>query len=333
MGYSIIQEHIKKRDFSRVYYFCGEESYLLDEYFTRLIDALIDEKFRDFDLVILDGEKATARKAIGAAMSLPLMNERKVVVIKDFDSMATEEKEGVVSFLEDVPISTCLILVGKKKPDGRTKLVSILKKAGALVEFNSPSKREIETWIYKKFRQAKKEISKEGVSLLMETVENDLTRLDNEIEKFLLYLGEDGREITPEDIRVLSPRTLERTIFEFIDAVARRDKSLALRNLSELFREGQPYTMLLFMLVRQIRMLLRTKLLIERGITRSSDILKSLPIRSPYEAEKFTQQSRNFSLDELTLALERLQEADVNIKTGKRDPRLELEMTIIDICK
>lgn len=331
-GYKIIERDIKRKDFSNLYFLYGEENYLLEESLTLLLDALIDKESRSFDLVIIEGEKAVAKTIIGASLSLPLLGQRKVVVVKAFDDLKSDEKNGLTPFLSEVPGSTTLILLANKRPDGRSKLASQVQKNGRMVEFKRPSVRELEAWVMDKFRQEGKSISSDGASLLVDMSGDDMIRLQNEVAKYILYLGHGEKEIKLHDIRKMSPNTVERTIFEFTDAVGRRDTALALSKLEELLSKGQHYTMVLFMLVRQVRMLMRTRLMMDRGASHSSEILPSLPIRSPYEAEKFFQQAENFNSQELASILKRLQEADVKIKTGRVEPKLELELVVMELC-
>jgi DNA polymerase III delta subunit len=53
---------------------------------------------------------------------------------------------------------------------------------------------------------------------------------------------------------------------------------------------------------------------------------------NPYVAEKSFMQSGRFSLIELSKIMERLVNADCRMKTGEREPRLELELAVVDIC-
>jgi len=112
------------------------------------------------------------------------------------------------------------------------------------------------------------------------------------------------------------------------------------------------------MLIRQIRFLLQTKLLFEKGLLKqdmtvlnyndfqqkffkklSSELIAILPdsdklnvLKQPYPLYISIQQIKNFTVSELIKAMERLLEADIQIKSGTLTPELVVELLIVDLC-
>ncbi len=83
------------------------------------------------------------------------------------------------------------------------------------------------------------------------------------------------------------------------------------------------------MLARQIRLLIQTKALLEKGHT-ASDIAKELR-QHPFVCKKLVEQAKGFQQAELKAALKKAQESDMLIKTGKLEDRLVIENFILSL--
>jgi DNA polymerase-3 subunit delta len=155
-------------------------------------------------------------------------------------------------------------------------------------------------------------------------------------------------------------------IFDITRAVSQRSLPLALSTLKSIMKkvgkndkDGNPPIKIHFMLARQIRLLLQAKLLIEKGYLKpesslsnydsfqqqvlkklSPQLIDMLPEskqsnllkQSPYPMYITIQQAKNFTVNELIRAMERLLEADIQLKSGSLTPELVVEMLVIDLC-
>jgi len=62
---------------------------------------------------------------------------------------------------------------------------------------------------------------------------------------------------------------------------------------------------------------------------KQSNVLK----QHPYPIYLTVQQAKNFTINELIKAMERLLEADIQLKSGTLTPELVVEMLVVDLCK
>ncbi len=312
----------------------GEEDFLIEECVSKLLDKVINKEAREFDLSIIDGSKASIKKIISAGTTLPLIGDTRVLVIKSFDKVRAGEGDELLRFFKNIPKGTYVFCVATSKPDMRLKINKAISDIGTLVKLDRLYSEEAARWIVDRVRGYGGEISKDASMLLVSTSGNHLRRLDTEITKILTFIGEEKRQITKEDIKNLITPLAEHTIFEIGDAIAVRNQRLALQRLEEVLAGGEPIVLIVYMLVRQVRLLFRTKLLTEMKINRPDKVRKELGINSIYETRKLLNQSKNYTTKELERAIDRFKKVDAVVKTsGGSDARLEVELAIIELCE
>ena len=116
----------------RLYVFHGEETYLRDHYLGKLREVLLSGGMGEFNLHRLRPADVNPRALEEAVDCLPMMAERTLVEVTDFDLFKAGEKdrEGYIRILSNLPDYCCLIFVYdvlEYKPDARTKLAQAVK--------------------------------------------------------------------------------------------------------------------------------------------------------------------------------------------------------------
>ncbi|TAK50833.1 MAG: DNA polymerase III subunit delta, partial [Bacteroidetes bacterium] len=106
ISFAELERKHKQRQFASVYLFFGEEEFLFAEGLDSLIEHAVDPSTSSFNLDVFYGSEIDARKIIEAASSYPMMAERRVVIVKEFDKVSN--KELLVSYLEKPFSSTSL---------------------------------------------------------------------------------------------------------------------------------------------------------------------------------------------------------------------------------
>ncbi|MEG2246691.1 MAG: DNA polymerase III subunit delta, partial [Peptostreptococcaceae bacterium] len=74
---------MNNNEFKSVYLFYGREFYLLENAIKTCKNSL-NESMIDFNMDILDGKELTLDQVLSNAETLPFMDERKILIIKDF---------------------------------------------------------------------------------------------------------------------------------------------------------------------------------------------------------------------------------------------------------
>jgi DNA polymerase-3 subunit delta len=151
--------------------------------------------------------------------------------------------------------------------------------------------------------------------------------LSNEIKKLANF--KKGEKIESKDVKLLVKPTIETAIFETIDAISLQDKKRAISLIHRHLEKGDNPSYLLSMINYQFRNILIIKDLIEKRYPYYS-ILKTTKLH-PFVVKKSYQQAYKFSLQELKKIYQKIFQVDLDIKTGKIEPEIALDLFISSI--
>lgn len=131
--YDEIVRSVRAGNFAPVYYLMGEEAYYIDKVSEFIVDTVLKEEEKDFNLTVCYGTDVTADEVINAAKRFPMMAERQVVLVREAQSLPG--KERLSFYLEHPQPSTVLIFCHKHGVlDKRKKLAADIQKTGVLFE-------------------------------------------------------------------------------------------------------------------------------------------------------------------------------------------------------
>src|SRR5690242_5212312 len=91
------------------YLFCGEETYLLQEYVTMLIERILGTAPRDFNCDVFSVDNDTLEDALSIARTLPMMAPHRVVVLHGLQQLRKADWAQLEHYLEYPSASTALI--------------------------------------------------------------------------------------------------------------------------------------------------------------------------------------------------------------------------------
>lgn len=351
-----LDKSLERQVISPVYLFHGEETYLRDRYLDRFM-SLVPEEVRDFNIDIFDGRRVSLETVVNTASTLPFMAERRLVIVKNADYFGTrrkgknsngeeqeeteetgekEEKSGnaqgvddaLIRYLEAPPASACLIFCADAV-DRKRRVYKAIEKNGQVVEFAPLKGRDLNRWIERRAGTLGKAIEPAAVAGLVTAVGNDLRQINTELEKLACYAQTE--KITGADVEYMVSKTAELSIFEMVDAVGERKYKKAIKMAREMVFLGQPVVRILFMVARQFRLIIRARSLLEAGCS-DKQAAGQLQVH-PYVAQKCIRQAKNFTLAELKAAMEKILLTDADIKGGRQEAMLALELLIIGLCE
>jgi DNA polymerase III subunit delta len=318
-------EKIRKREFSPVYFFYGEEDFLFDEIVDAIVSTAVDESTKGFNLDILDGSEANGKEIVSIALSFPMMAERRVVLVKDFDHVLN--KEAVESYVEH-PLSTTILVLLAGEPDTRKKPYPAIKKNSTGGQFNRLYDNEIPGWIQRKVKQMKRQISIEAEELLHSYVGNSLRDLSNQLEKLAIAIG-DRTSIEANDVRSVVGISKEFTVFELTKAVGQKNLSKAMEIMEHMMDAGESPQFIIIMLTRHFTVMWKLNDL--HSATGSEyELAQSVQV-SPYFIKEYLAHLQKYNPIEIENALLALTQADEQLKTTSADPRLVLDVLLFEM--
>ncbi len=310
-----------------VYLFLGGETLFHEELLEAAVGKMLPEAEREFNLTRFNAATVMADEFSANLETGSLFGNTRIIQLNEFENASGEVEAVLLKSFTQLPQGVHLI-VSALKLDGRKKASQELQKRIPVVDCNKLTDADLPVWIKQRAQKIGLELSPEQARLIGERAGADLLRIRTELEKLAVFMGK-SRKLTEADLEALLPGEPEPDIFGLIDAVAGRNPKLGLPRLEELLNSGENELKILATLSRQFRNIAAALEAKEQGMT-SRGLADYLGI-NPYVAEKSFGQARFFTLPELQKVLNRLLQADYRIKTGQREPRLELEMAVVEI--
>lgn len=308
-----------------VYGLFSPERTLREEFLRHLLGALLPEALRELNVEVVDGSAGDAADILGRLRTLPVLAPRRVVVVRDADLLPGAEAARLAGGLERPPSTGCLILVGEKL-DQRTRLARVLAQRGRLLAFPRLRGPELAARLREEAERRGKRLTPEAEALL-QLLGEDLPALLQTLEKADLFTGP-RPVIEAEDVGAVAAQGRAGGIFEVTDAVGRREPGEALGSLRALLLQGEEPLKLLGMLARHWRLLVRARLLTERGQGGAAAENLGLP---PRVAESLLDQAGRFSLDELEAGFRILRRADLDLKGATKSAGWGLERLVWEL--
>jgi DNA polymerase III subunit delta len=226
-----------------------------------------------------------------------------------------------------MPETTVLIVLVEEVLDSTSGLLQAAEKYGKVIQSTVPKGAALDRWITNRAKGVGVRIASDATSLLATFIGNNLRLLANEIDKLALYVG-NGATIGVEDVRQLSAQVQEARIFDMTDALAQRNRKLALNILHDLLSDGEPPLRLISTITSQVRSLLLVKELAQKGM-RGSQIASTLGM-PPFIADKALRQVGNFSVAQIENTYRQLLETDAALKRSRLTPEMALDLLIIN---
>ena len=333
MKWNELLEQIDQGDIRPLYLFTGPENYVKNEAVQALRRKLLPEGLEELNETVLEG--ADALQIISAAETLPMMCDRRLVVVRDWGPLLSgksqneaDEVQRLAAWLEDPPETCALVFYMRGEPDGKKKLTALLKKRAACVSFDPLTDAEIARWAAQRLRPLKKRISNAAVGQLTLAAGRELSRLIGELEKLAAYVGERS-DITEKDVEAVVAPSLEYQVFVMIDRLLAGNMAEARALLKAALESGENSFGIIATLTRQFRSMTHIKLALEAGGTADSvkDALKLNPRAVPI----LVRQTRAFKPDQLLALYRELLNADYAIKSGRLREDEALDMVFLKI--
>ena len=309
----------------------GQDTYRMKEKLKEIIESYKKIHKSGLNLRYFDCLKKTAEDVFtnlkDEIRQASMFKEKKLAIITSpFSSSEFKEKflEKGKDFLR---LEDIILFYEEEKIAKNDSLFKFLKKNVKCQEFEPLSGQKLKNWVKKEFGKYKIEITSGVVEKLCEYVGNDLWKMSNEVRKLANFKPKEIIKI--EDIEILVKPRIETDIFKTIDAIAQKNKKQALKLLHKHLEKGDSPLYLLSMVSFQFRNLLIVKDFIEHYVPYNV-ILKKSGLH-PFVVKKSYYQSQKFSFPELKKIYQNIFQVDLDIKTGKIESEVALDLLIAEI--
>lgn len=323
--------------FQPLYFIYGDEGFLMDELQAVLIENALQPHEHDFNLEVIFGPEASTPDVLSRCASLPMMAERRVIIVRGFDEMDErnlDRKKSFGTYAENPNPAAVVMLLCNRKPNLNSNPYRALKKHAVWGEFKTLYENKLPGWISQRLR-AKGVVAQGGAAqMIAEAVGPDLRTTSNEIDKLIAYAGEQ-QAITEEDVIHAAGHSREANVFELQKAVGQRSYDRALFIANELLsaassRSGEAL-MIIAILNGYFTKLWKLTSCLESGMQNNA-MAGHIGV-SPYFVGDYVSACRTLGPNVIRRAFHALLAADIELKGGsERDERLILTLMLGRLC-
>lgn len=323
-----------------IYLYYGDDVLSISEALNALIENVQPPEVRDINVITLENPGLDEFRA--ASSTAPFLSNRRLIVVRAlFTTIEGREKiepsrgdrsnlgewKNLNECLGTIPDTTDVVFV-----DGVTRknnpLVTKIATVAETKHFTLPRGPDLHNWIRERAQKKGARIHPRVVSVLADSVGNNLAVLDSELEKLSLYCGD--REILPKDVARIVSYTADANVFAAVDAMLENRPGVAFTQISRYLEAGSHPLQLLSLLTTQVRRLLLANELLAKGM-RPDEIGQRLHI-SGYPLQKILQHEAKFTRRQLVEAHNLLLQTDLTLKTSATDSQLVLDLLVAQLC-
>jgi len=285
----------------------GEDAFLLRE---AAFEVLGDLRPREVDGAGWQGGETSD-------LATPsLFGEGRALLVTDAKSLPDDALFELKQYLQvpdpDAPL-VLLATVGEraKAPAALAKLVAGV---GTVTEVKV-QRKDLPGWLLQRARTKELNLAPEGAASLLDTLGPDPGALEQALDQ--LTAAYPGERVTADVVARQFRGLGEQHVWDLCDKAFARDLPAAMRSLRTLLEDREAGLMILGGITSRLRDLLKVKALPER--LPPAELAKRAGLRFDWQARRYREQARRFSMDELVALHERVTWADRALKSGATD--------------
>ncbi len=288
-----ILRELRSKQYRPIYYLMGEEAYYIDLISDYIMDNVLTDTEKEFNLSVVYGADVDIATVINAAKRYPMMSEHQVVIVKEAQSIRNIDE---LSYYLQKPLrSTILVMCHKHGVlDRRKKLAAEIEKVGILFESKKLKETQLPAFITSYMKRKGVDLEPKATSMLADFVGTDLSRLTGELEKLIITLPKGQTRVTPEQIERNIGISKDYNNFELRSALVERNvlKANQIINYFEKNPKTNPLQMTLSLLFGFYSNLMLAYYAPEKS---EQGIASFLGLKSPWQAREYQTAMKRYS--------------------------------------
>lgn len=334
MDWNDFYKSVKDGHFQNVYLFVGPEELNKKEALSALRKAVLPAGLEQLNDAIL--ENCGAQAIIDSAETMPVMCERRIVVVRDWGPLVSgkvksEENDvaRIMEWLKTAPETCILVFYMTVEMDGRKKLATTLKKLPGYVEFNHLSGAILAKWCNQQLKPFGKKFQPDALNEMTLMAGQDLTRLSAEIKKLIAYT-QNAPEIGIADVHAVVSPSSEYSVFMILDRLLEGNLADATQAVNFVLQTEPNVGRLISLLANQLRIDTHIKYTLECG-GNLPEVLKVLNV-SEYRARHIQRQILSIPARDLEECYQYCVDANYENRSGRVKDRAALDSLMLKIA-
>ena len=236
-----------QNNLQNVYIVRGKDAYLRMKAEEMIVKAVVKD-FADFNIIKYTDDTTTMESVLTACMSMPIMVERKAVVLRDIVFKNDKDIQALLKYVKNPMSSTVLVIVDGESNNCYKDIVKVAE----LVDCGYMDSAMVQKVVVSYISKQNVQINMEALNTLLMYCNLDLMRIMSEVNKLCNYVGE-GSAITVKDVELLVHKDVEYSVFEVSDAVSKKDGKRAMKVINQLLQNKEQPQTILMMIQSNIR--------------------------------------------------------------------------------
>lgn len=312
---------------SNIYLLICGDAYLLNEEKEKLIKEKNVDPFNISSYNFPDSEPL---EILNEMMTVSLLGEERIVIINDAEFLKSNYKnnavvERFIDYFNNENEDTILIITSDTDLDYRLKINTVLKGKASIKKIAGIEGEDLSGWIKSRLSMDGYKIDSSALMELIERTEGDMMLINNELEKLKLYHTD--KNITYNSVKLLVSRNLDDNIFNLLNAFVANDKKTLFQIYQDFMTLNEDEMRIISAISNKLEEILYTKILVNRR-TSKDDIAAYFKVK-PGRAYYMIEAAKKISDSNLKSLIDRITELDLNIKSGKIDKKLGLQLFIL----
>lgn len=321
---------ISKGQIEPFYFLYGPEIFYQTEIIQTLIKQWITDDNRDFNLETFDAQESNVNHWLSSAKTLSFLGGTKLVIVRNLHDAIPQDKEALalIDYAKN-PIPEACLVVTSNKVDRKRKLFKILTGFKTSIACEAPKENELISWLRKRAEESNYSLSSNAARVLVNRVGARPGILAKELEKTLIYAG-NNKSISEKDVAEVVGESKTENIFALTEALKTKNPETALRLLNNQINHGEEPIKILGTIAWQFRMIWEVKHYQNKNLP-SGQIAKAMGA-NPYVVDKALQHTSRFSTQNLRKGYSELVKADRSLKSGSQDPLAVMQTLVLNLC-
>jgi DNA polymerase-3 subunit delta len=320
--YQQILNELEKSHMGSVYLLYGEEYLLADKLIDKMKNLFLTNPEREINFFTRYASEDGIDAVINLGAGMSLFSERKLIVLKEVDSLKTTDLERLVKFISKDLEGICFILHTDLSNLYQSKLKTLEDKA-ILVNLSPLKTSELKQFVIQEFKKSNTDVTEDAIDALLFLVGNHLADLILQINNICL-LYSDKKIIDTPEIENIASVYASHDVFQLNNFIGNKDYYKARFALANLMESGISPHQIISQLFRHFSILWKLIGLSRMKITDNDTLLKELRIYRKYLNE-FKVQSSLWRTESLISVFKLIFNADRDLKSSATEPQIILD--------
>jgi DNA polymerase-3 subunit delta len=242
-----------------------------------------------------------------------LFGERRALLVTDARSLTKDAIAQIAAYLQAPDPDAVLVIACQVAERGKPPpaLAKAFEGAGEIRQVQV-ARKELEPWLVRRARDGGVDLTPPAARALVDVIGEEIGPLASSLEQ--LASAFPGARITPAEVRRQFRGLGEQQTWDLCDKAFGKDLPGAMRSLRSIEEMGDDPLKTLGGIALRLRELIKVRALPER--TPPKQVAQQAGLRFEWQARRYQQQARNFSLPELVRLHARITDVDRALKSG-----------------